>query len=151
MRKMLSPLHRAAGTAALALVLVSGGLAASTAFAQQADLNGLYHTGQNNDFGARQDASVLRAAKAAPSTVQLTAEQRKTLNDEFRVGQNNDFGAGRGSASALSSREYHSRIASTVTTIGTVGDGSTTESRQRDSGYFPTAGAPLYAPTSNVR
>src|SRR5258708_2939952 len=80
MRKMPSPLHRAAGTAASALVLVSGGLAASTAFAQQADLNGLYHAGQNNDFGARQDASVLRAAKAAPSTVQLTAEQRKTLN-----------------------------------------------------------------------
>jgi hypothetical protein len=116
--KSPSTLHRAASAASLALVLVASGLAASTAFAQQADLNQLYHTGQNTDFGAQQDASVLRAAGAAPSTTPLTAEQTKTLTDAFRVGQNDAFGAGRDSQPGLSLREYQSRIASTAPTIG---------------------------------
>jgi hypothetical protein len=60
MRKLLSPVRRVASTATLALVLVTSSLAASTAFAQQAALNKLYHTGQSNDFGAQQDEAVLR-------------------------------------------------------------------------------------------
>jgi hypothetical protein len=100
MRKSPSTLRRAASDASLALMLVASGLAASTAFAQQADLNQLYHTSQNTDFGAQQDASVLRAARA-PSTTPLTAEQTKTFNDAFRVGQNNAFGADRDSPAGL--------------------------------------------------
>jgi hypothetical protein len=90
---------------------------ASGAWAQQANLEQIYHVGQNSDFGAQQDAAV-RGAAAAPSSAPLTAAQQKALNKEFRVGQNNDFGADQNSQSVLSQRSYQSRVASTVPMVG---------------------------------
>jgi hypothetical protein len=92
-------------------------LGTSGAWAQQANLEQIYHVGQNNDFGAQQDAVVRRAA-AAPSSAPLTAAQQNALNKEFRVGQNNDFGAGQDSQPVLSQRNYQSRVASTVPMVG---------------------------------
>jgi hypothetical protein len=80
------------------------------AWAQQADI---YHVGQNNDFGAQQDAAV-RAASAAPSATPLTTAQRKVLDDAFQVGRNNDFGGGIAQQPVYAQRDVQSRFASTV-------------------------------------
>jgi hypothetical protein len=89
----------------------------SGAWAQQANLEQIYHVGQNNDFGTQRDAAVRRAA-AAPSSAPLTAAQQNALNKEFKVGQNSDFGADKDSQSLRSQRNYQSRVASTVPMVG---------------------------------
>lgn len=104
----------ARATALFTSLLIPG---TSGAWAQQANLEQIYHVGQNNDFGAQQDTAVRRAA-AAPSSTQLTAAQQNALNKAFRVGQNNDFGADHDSQSVLSQQNYQSRVASTVPMVG---------------------------------
>jgi hypothetical protein len=83
---------------------------AAGAWAQQAEI---YHAGQNNDFGAQQDAAV-RAASAAPAVAPLTAAQRKVVDDAFQVGRNNDFGSGMAQQPVYAQRDVQSRFASTV-------------------------------------
>jgi hypothetical protein len=103
---------RAALTLALALPL------ASTALAQQANLNQVYHVGQNDAFGAQQDNAVLRAARIGPSAPALTAEQRSTLEKTYRVGENSDFGADRTDQPVMAQRDYQSRVAAGVPLVG---------------------------------
>jgi hypothetical protein len=105
-------LARAAALSASFLTPVASG-----AWAQQTKLEQIYRVGQNNDFGAQQDAAVRRAAAAASTALPIAAQQ-KTLTEQFRVGQNNDFGAGRASEPTLTPQEYQSRIASTVPMVG---------------------------------
>jgi hypothetical protein len=115
---------------------------ASGAWAQQANLEQIYHPGQNNDFGAQRDGMVHHAA-AAPNTALSTAAQQKTLTEQFRVGQNNDFGASRASEPVLSQRDYRSRVASTVPMVGgerdLVGDGGQQDELAREI-YTPGHG-----------
>jgi hypothetical protein len=92
-------------------------LGTSGAWAQQANLEQIYHVGQNNDFGAQRDAAV-RGAAAASTSAPLTVAQQNALNKEFRVGQNNDFGAHQNSQSVQSQLNYRSRVASTVPMVG---------------------------------
>ena len=109
--RFVTLVRSAALSTSLLIPVVSG------AWAQQANLEQIYQVGQNNDFGAQQDAAGRRAA-AAPNTAPLTAAQQKALTEEFRVGQNDDFGAGRASQPGLSQRDYQSRVASTVPMVG---------------------------------
>jgi hypothetical protein len=106
------PLAQAAALSASLLVLGT-----SAAWAQQANLEQIYHVGQNEDFGAQQDAAV-RGAAAASRSAPLTVAQQNALNREFRVGQNNDFGAHQDSQSVQSQLNYRSRVASTVPMVG---------------------------------
>jgi hypothetical protein len=129
-----------ARTAALSASLLTP--VASCAWAQQTNLEQIYAVGQNNDFGAQQDAAAHRAA-AAVSTALPTAAQQKTLTEQFRVGQNNDFGTGRASEPTLSPEDYQSRLASTVPMVGgkpdLVGAGGRQEELAREI-YTPGRG-----------
>ena len=77
----------------------------------------IHHPGQNDAFGAQTQGQVLRAA-GMPAAPPLTAEQRKSLDSTYRVGQNNDFGAGQTQQPVLAQRDYQSRLAAGVPTVG---------------------------------
>jgi hypothetical protein len=98
---------------ALAILVPAG----STAFAQQATLDHVYHPGINDAFGAQSEQQILRAARAAPATAPLTAEQRQVLDKEFKVGENGAFGAASAPQPAQLADEY-ARTASTVPIVG---------------------------------
>ena len=142
-------LIRAAVAAAIVLPAIgcAGGPTPSTAAEQ------LYHTGQNDAFGAQQDAAV-RSAATAPRGAALTAEQQKTLGETFRVGQNNDFGADRTSQPMQALQDYQSRLASTVPMVGgkrdIVGAGGQQDTLARDI-YTPGGGESTVPDVYHVR
>lgn len=100
---------------ALAFVLpaVSTAVAQSTEQQQQE----IYHTGENDAFGAQHDYS-LQAARSARSPAPLTAEQRGMLESEYRTGQENSFDAGLTTRPVVAQRDYQARLASTVPMVG---------------------------------
>ena len=122
----------------LVVLAVSGlALAACASSAenpQTRELNAMYHVGQNNDFGAAQDAESLRAA-AMPPSAPLTAEQRNTLDQEFNVGQNTAFGAEHSDDSLVAQREYNAMVAGTVPMVNgkrdLLGDGGAQDALAR--------------------
>lgn len=107
----------------LRLATAAAGLAFGLAFAvpgaalaQPVDLQKLYHTGENDDFGAQHDAS-LRTARSVRSDA-LTASQREALESEYRTGQETSFDAGQTSQPLVAQRAYDARVASTVPSVG---------------------------------
>lgn len=110
--------------AASAIALAS--CASGSADPRQEALDSLYGVGQNDAFGARQDAASLRAA-AQPAAGPLTARQQNTLDREYSVGQNTDFGANHTDDAVLAQRDDAARLAATVPMVAgkrdVVGDG----------------------------
>lgn len=105
-------LATAAAGLALGLTLAAPG----AALAQQVDLQKLYHTGENDDFGAQHDAS-LRTARSVRSDA-LTAAQRDALESQYRTGQETSFDAGQAAQPLVAQRAYDARVASTAPTVG---------------------------------
>lgn len=122
------------------IVLAASGLALAACAGGPADphqqaLDAMYNVGQNNAFGAGQDADSLRAAAQPAATAPLTAEQQKTLDGDFHVGQNNAFGATHSTDAIMAQRDY-GRLAATVPMVGgkrdLVGDGGAQDAMAKE-------------------
>jgi hypothetical protein len=113
----LLPFRTATARVALALALVVP--AASAAVAQQntAALQQMYHTGQNDDFGAQHDLSI--AAARSVSAKPLSPAARKTLQSEYQQGEENAFTPGvTGPSVTAQQRDDGSPLASNVPMVG---------------------------------
>ncbi|HUC66538.1 MAG TPA: hypothetical protein VMA53_13960 [Stellaceae bacterium] len=113
----LLPLRTVTARVTLALALVVP--AASAAIAQQntTALQQMYHTGQNDDFGAQDDLSIsaARSVSAAP----LTPADRATLQSEYQQGEENAFTPGvTGPALTAQRRDDRSPLASNAPMVG---------------------------------
>jgi hypothetical protein len=119
---MPSQLHLKAAVAGVALTLAltvagaSGALAQSAQGPSEAQLQQLYHTGENIGFNAPQDHAI--AAARSAQTVPMTAAQQQTLASEYRTGAENSFDPGLTNRPVLAQRDYGARVASTVPTVG---------------------------------
>lgn len=111
---MSNSLRLATAAAGIALALASA--APGIACAQPVDLQKLYHTGENDDFGARHDASLraARSARAAP----LTATQRNAQQSAYRTGQETSFDAGQTAQALVAAGAANAQVASTAPTAG---------------------------------
>lgn len=113
----LLPLRTVTARITLALALVVP--AASAAIAQQntAALQQMYHTGQNDDFGAQHDLSI--SAARSVSAEPLTPADRATLQSEYRRGEENAFTPGvTGPALTAQRRDDRSPLASNTPMVG---------------------------------
>jgi hypothetical protein len=107
----LLPLRTVAARVSLALALVVP--AASAAIAQQntAALQQMYHTGQNDDFGAQHDLSI--SAARSVSAEPLSPADRAMLQSEYQRGNENAFTPGvTGPALTAQRRDDRSPLAS---------------------------------------
>jgi hypothetical protein len=102
---------------ATATASIAFGLAlAAPAIAQQVDLQKLYHTGVNDDFGAQHDAS-LRAARSVQAAP-LSAAQQNAQQSEYRTGQESSFDAGQTTQPLVAAGSSTAQVASTTPTAG---------------------------------
>ena len=113
----LLPLRTVTARVALALALVVP--AASAAIAQQnsAALQQMYHTGQNDDFGAQHDLSISAARSVSPEP--LTPAERAALQREYQEGEENAFTPGvTGPALTAQRPDDRSPLASNAPMVG---------------------------------
>ena len=113
----LLPVRTMTARVALALALVVP--AASVAIAQQstAALQQMYHTGQNDDFGAQHDLSI--SAARSVSAEAPTPAERATLQSEYQRGEENAFTPGvTGPALTAQRRDDRSPLASNAPMVG---------------------------------
>jgi hypothetical protein len=113
----LLPLRTVTSRVALALALVVP--AASAAIAQQstAALQQMYHTGQNDDFGAQHDLSISAARSVSAETP--TPAERAALQSEYQRGEENAFTPGvTGPALTAQRRDDRSPLASNAPMVG---------------------------------
>ena len=113
----LRPFRTVTARVALALALVVP--AASAAIAQQstAALQQMYHTGQNDDFGAQHDLSI--SAARSVSAEAPTPAERATLQSEYQRGEENAFTPGvTGPALTAQRRDDRSPLASNAPMVG---------------------------------
>jgi hypothetical protein len=113
----LLPVRTITARVALALALVVP--AASAAIAQQntAALQQMYHTGQNDDFGAQHDLSISAARSVSAETP--TPAERARLQSEYQRGEENAFTPGvTGPALTAQRRDDRSPLASNAPMVG---------------------------------